>query len=179
MTSAARPYAEALYAAAEREGAVEATVAGLEAVQQALRDEPRAALLFRHPEVGHQAAQEALAGVAGRCPPLAGRFLQLLFARRRMPLLDDVVARYRERMDAEGGIVRGRLESARAVAPELEGRVVEALGRRTGKQVVLTAAEKPDLIGGLRVVMGDRILDVTVAGRLEALRRQLQASPAE
>ena len=179
MTSAARPYAEALYAAAEREGTVEATVAGLEAVQQALRDEPRAALLLRHPEVAHQAAQQALREIAGRCPPLTGRFLQLLFDRRRIALLDEVIAGYRQRMDAQRGVVRGRLESARAVAPELAGRVVEALGRRTGKEVVLTTAEKPDLIGGLRVVMGDRILDVTVSGRLEALRRQLQATPVE
>lgn len=179
MTSAARPYAEALYDAAARAEAVDETVAALDAVQQALGEAPDAALLLRHPEVGPHAAQQALQGMVSKCPPLAARFLELLFERRRMAMLDEVIACYRERVDQERGVVRGRLESAHGVAADLTDRVVEALGRRTGKRVVLTTAEKPELIGGLRVVMGDRILDVTVAGRLEALRRQLHATRAE
>lgn len=179
MTAAARPYAEALYAAAAAQGAVEETLTALEAVGEALRASPEAALLLRHPEVGPAAAAKMVVAVAGQCPALVGRFLRLLFARRRMGMLDAVITALHERVDAEAGVLRGRLESVHGVSGELAGRVTAALDRRTGKHVVLTAADRPELIGGLRVVMGDRILDVTVAGRLEALRRQLLASGAD
>jgi F-type H+-transporting ATPase subunit delta len=175
MRSAARPYADALYSVADREGSIDATLSALEAVQGAVGEVPLARLLLEQPDVAHEAAQRVLRDIVDACPPLAGRFVQLLFDRRRVAMLGEVIAAYRDRVDERRGVVRGRLESARAVPTDVAGEVRAALDRRTGKDVVLTESLRPELIGGLRVVLGDRILDVSVAGRLDALRRQLRA----
>lgn len=176
MRSTARPYADALYAVAMQEGSAEPTLSGLEQVGRILREIPEVNLLLLQPEVDHAAAEGVLQTISDGCSPLVGRFVRLLFARRRMAILPEVTLAYRDQLDRDQGVVRGRLESARPVPPEVQRQVAEALGHRTGKRVILNAAEEPGLIGGLRVILEDRVLDVTVAGRLRGLRRQLRAA---
>ena len=50
------------------------------------------------------------------------------------------------------------------------------LGKRLGKEIRLTVAVDPRILGGLKIQYGDRLVDASVATRLQQLRRRLAAS---
>ena len=56
-------------------------------------------------------------------------------------------------------------------------RVATEFGRVLGRKLILKNRVVPELIGGARVIAGNRMLDGSVSGRLEALRRRLQEVP--
>jgi F-type H+-transporting ATPase subunit delta len=65
------------------------------------------------------------------------------------------------------------VHTARELSDEELQRIAAALGRQYGKDVQLHVVVDPDLIGGLRVEIGDDVIDGTVASRLDEARRRL------
>jgi F-type H+-transporting ATPase subunit delta len=171
----ARPYAEALFAAAQGEGRAAEVAAELEAVVELLEREPDLQSFLSHPGVTAAAKRQVLREVfAPRVSRLALNFLQLVVDKRRFGQLGEMVREYRARVEAALGLGEARVQSARALDPsELEA-VARAVSRWSGRQVRVTQEVRPELIGGLRVIFGDRILDASVAGHLARLRDVLR-----
>jgi F-type H+-transporting ATPase subunit delta len=61
---------------------------------------------------------------------------------------------------------------ARPLEPQQWQRLQQALSRQAGREVALQEVVEPQLLGGARVEFGDEVIEGTVAGRLEAVRRQ-------
>lgn len=62
---------------------------------------------------------------------------------------------------------------ARELTAEQRDRLAGALSRQLGRDVNLQVVIDPDIIGGVRVTVGDEIIEGTIAGRLDEARRQL------
>lgn len=62
---------------------------------------------------------------------------------------------------------------ARPLTAEQSERLRAALSRQVGREVSLQVTVDPSVVGGVRVQLGDEVIDGTVAGRLEAAERQL------
>jgi F-type H+-transporting ATPase subunit delta len=75
------------------------------------------------------------------------------------------------------GQVEGVVESARPLAKSEMDLVATQLGPQFGKQLLLTNKIVPDLVGGARVIAQNRMIDYSVQGRLDALRRRLMDAP--
>jgi ATP synthase F1 delta subunit len=105
-------------------------------------------------------------------------FLELLAERHRMPVL------YRIRRSFEGlWAEENRLLPVTVTsAVELDEGLVEDIGRRigeqTGRRVELSSSVDPDVLGGLKVQVGNMVLDATVRNRLEQLRKQVARAAA-
>ena len=67
------------------------------------------------------------------------------------------------------------VSSAFPIAPAQLPDVVAALERRFGRRLNVTVAVEPALIGGIRVVVGDEVMDTSVKARLEQMRVALTA----
>ncbi len=172
MKMPARRYAEALFGAVGGLEANEAALAELSAVRAALHEVPRARQVLAHPTVLPRVAAQLMDALAARCSPAVARFLRLLAERGRLSHLDEVVDAYRQRVERARGVRRARLQSARRLpAAQVEG-LRAMLARRFGA-VELTTEVRPELLGGARVVMGDRVLDGSLAAHLQRLRRAL------
>ena len=65
------------------------------------------------------------------------------------------------------------MRTARELGDGRAGRLVEALGKQYRTDVHLHVVVEPDLVGGLRVEIGDDVIDGTVASRLDDARRRL------
>ena len=65
------------------------------------------------------------------------------------------------------------VECARPLTPEQESRLKAALSRQTGRDVTLNVVVNPAVLGGVRVSIGDEVIEGTVAGRLSDVRRKL------
>ncbi len=100
-------------------------------------------------------------------------FLELLIDKHRMP----VIFRIRRQLDALWQEERKLLPVQITSAVELDRATVEQIGEqigeRTGREVQLTAEVEPDILGGLGVRVGNSILDASIRGRLDQLRKQV------
>ena len=104
------------------------------------------------------------------------RFLELLAEKHRLPVL----FRIRREYDVLWARERRLLEVAITSAVELDEETVKGIGKKieeqTGQRVELTARVDPDVIGGLVIRVGNMVLDASVQGRLERLRRQVASA---
>ncbi len=100
-------------------------------------------------------------------------FLELLAEKHRMP----VIFRVRQAFDEMWADANRLLEASVTSAVELDEKIVKQIGeqieKQTGRRVDLTSRVDPDVLGGLVIQVGNTIMDATVRGRLERLRKQV------
>jgi F-type H+-transporting ATPase subunit delta len=105
-------------------------------------------------------------------------FLELLAERHRMPVL----FRIRRSFDAMWADENRLLPVTVTSAVELDEGLVEEIGRRigeqTGRRVELSSEIDADVLGGLKVQVGNMVLDATVRNRLEQIRKQVVKAAA-
>jgi F-type H+-transporting ATPase subunit delta len=166
-------YATALFELAREQGLLERVEADVERVAREVADERVAAWLYdaRVPAADKRARLDAL---AGQMQPLTANFLRLLADKRRLEVLRELGPAFRRSVLAERNATEGVVESARPLdADELE-RLAAALGSLLGKRVELTNRVRPELKAGVRVFVDNKLIDQSVAGRLEKLRGRLR-----
>ncbi|MEI6515464.1 MAG: F0F1 ATP synthase subunit delta, partial [bacterium] len=71
--------------------------------------------------------------------------------------------------------VRGQLESAFAVTREDSGVIAATVGARLGKRLLLETEERPELLGGCRLQVGDTVYDFSLAAQLRMIRQTMMA----
>ncbi len=175
-------WTEALFRLAKRQGSLEAVQADIERLgTEFARPAVRALIVgggrrATGPERSADERRAKLEQLAAGLHPLVRSFVSLVLDKRREEVLLQLAEAFRSRMLVERGAVEGVVESARALAPDEVTSLASALGRDLGKEVLLRNRTNPDLIGGVRVVFGARMLDRSVQGRLDALRGRLLAA---
>lgn len=170
-------YATAVFSLAQESGDTGAVERDLALVAGALRAVPIAREFFVAPIVERSAKERVLVDTFGSAiSELALHTLLLLVRKRREALLDSLLVQYRRLQRSARGEESLTVTSARALpAQELEA-LIERLQTIYGKKFEVTQVVDPQTIGGVRVQMGDRRIDGTVAGRLESLSRTLFAT---
>lgn len=102
--------------------------------------------------------------------------LRLINDKRRLPMLGDIVEAYEAMADERAGRARVTVQTAEPLGPQLEAEVRAALEAVTGKQVVLRAEVRPELIGGLVARVGDKVYDSSLRTRLDQIKQSLLRS---
>jgi F-type H+-transporting ATPase subunit delta len=174
-TTGARRYAEAAFELATRDGTHDRWSSDLHAAAELIGDERVARVVdnLAIPLAEREAVLERLLG--RRLARPAFNLVSLLARRGRMDALPAVAAHFDRLLDQSRGIVAATVTSAAPLSPDEAKAVGSRVEAMTGKQVRLTAAVDPELIGGLVVRVGDQWIDASVRGRLERLREQLVA----
>ncbi|MFN0243710.1 MAG: ATP synthase F1 subunit delta [Planctomycetota bacterium] len=169
-------YADALYNLAARKGVLEAVQRDVERLSQELAT-PAGRAIVLNPRADAQKKRAHLAGVVGAFHPLTQNFVNLVLDKRREDVLARVGLAFRRRVLDERGAVEGFVDSARPLAPADVASIATALGGRMKKELLLTNRIVPELVGGARVIAANRMIDFSVQGRLEALRRRMLEAP--
>ena len=174
MASArARRYAKAVFELAQEEGQVEAWHGRLEALRAVLTD-PVAVPVLASPAVPPVRRVEAMESLATKEMGEEGLNLaRMLVAARRPDLIVGIIEEYTALADEAAGRVRATAITAIELEPADEKRIAADLSRRLGKEVRLEVRVDPAIIGGLVLHVGDRLIDASVATRLQQLRRRL------
>ena len=149
--------------------------AELETLVAATRENRDLEYVFASPTVPAPArinVVKAVAEQSGMAPPLA-RLLVMLAERGRLELLPDLLEVYRERLLAHQNIVRATVTSAAPLADETMKTLAERLSRATGKQVQLTSAVDPALIGGVVTRIGGTVYDGSLRTQLQKMKQRL------
>ena len=172
----ARRYAAAVFSLASDRGSVEATGAALRGIADAIYADADAREFFTAPVVDRY-TKEARIGAAleGKTDEIALHAVLLLVRKHREPVLRELVRQYEALQTAVRGAEPLTVVTAKKLEADELATLLGGLEKAYGKKFDVTQAVDPSLIGGVRVTMGDRRIDGTVAGRLEDLSRELFA----
>ncbi|TAM81753.1 MAG: F0F1 ATP synthase subunit delta [Candidimonas sp.] len=176
LSTIARPYAEALFAAADEDSAgldawsalVDelAHVAALADVREALTD----------PRLSDSNRIELFIGLLKT--PLsawARNFVELLVHNRRILILPQVAEQFEALKNQREGTALAQITSAFPLDDKQVRDLIAALEKKFGLKLKPSVTVDADLIGGVRVVVGDQMLDTSVRAQLARLRDKLAA----
>ncbi len=167
-------YAKALFMAAQAAKASDAVQKDLKALGQAYRADAALAAVLAHPGLSLAEKRARLGSALGRKPHvLTDRFVGLLLAKKRLPLLPTVAALFDVRTDEAEGLVRAHVRSAAALTDAQSKTLAASLEKALGAKVAFDVAVEPSLLGGVVVRAGDRLWDMSLKGRLRRLGEKL------
>lgn len=176
MTSLARRYARALFEVAQERDAVDPVAADLAAIDTVLQDPELRGIVARE-----DLSARAISGLTSRLAEgrheLVQNLLHTLESRRRHTVLLGLRESYDALVRAARGEITGTAEVAREVGDEQRRALEELAGRLSGKRVHLRFQQAPELIGGVRLRLGNTLYDGSVATRLEELQKKLLEAP--
>ena len=176
LATIARPYAEALFRVAEG-GDLAAWSALVQELGQVARL-PELMSVASSPKVSRaQVVDLLLAAVRSsqKDSPQAKNFVQMLVDNHRLSLLPEIAVQFDELKNAREGAADALIVSAFPLQEAQLAEVVASLERKFGRKLKPTVQVDASLIGGVRVTVGDEVLDTSVRARLADMRTALTA----
>jgi len=176
MEQIARVYADALFEAAEAKGNLDDVHSELDQFTDELDQSNDMRVFFFSPYFSSAEKREAISqAISGASPELVN-FLELLAEKHRMP----AIFRIRRRFDELWAKAKKRLEVTLTSAVELDSKIVEQVGeqieRQTDRSIDLTSEVDPEILGGLVLRVGNKVLDASLRSKLEKLRKEVASA---
>lgn len=173
LATIARPYAEALFKACASD--LDGTAGWLEPLAA---NAGNAQLLdfAANPKATQQQVFDLIAGLAPQPLPEMGKnFLRVLIDNGRLAALPEVAAQFRLLKNSVSGASDAVVYSAFPIDSAAQQDVAAVLERRFGRKLTTRVEVDASLIGGIRAVVGDEVLDTSVKARLEQMKAALTA----
>jgi len=167
----ARPYARAAFSLARAAGQMPQWSNHIGVAAQLALD-PRVQALIGHPAIGVDDAV-SLVVPPGSPDPAFVQFLAVLADNGRLSLLPEIAALYAEQRAEAERVVKAKITSATALSPIEMARLHMALKKRFGRDIELTTAVNPELIGGAVIDAGDIVIDGSIRNKLARLESAL------
>jgi len=167
----AHSYAEALYKLGAETGETEQLEEELHHAWAVISGSELHVAL-RHPLIPKNEKLALLREVFAGTAPYVRNLLLLVVERGRSAYLGDILEEFQKMREEREGLVHARIRSPYPLE-ELCGKIKERLEEFTGRRVLLEEQLDRSLIGGIRIEMGNLVLDGSVQARLERLREEL------
>lgn len=173
IATIARPYAEALFKAV---GADANSVSGWLDELAAVSGNAQLREFADSPKSSQTQVFDVISGVLKSALPTMGQnFLRTVIDNGRLSALPEIAEQFRDLKNAQQGsfdaVVHSAFDIDAAALADLSG----VLEKRFGRKLNLKVELQPDLIGGIRVVVGDEVLDTSVKARLQQMKAALTA----
>lgn len=176
MQEIAEVYARSLFEVAKENDALDEIHDELGEFADVLSESRELQVFFFSPYFSSEEKKDGIRKVVKGADERFVRFLELLAERHRMPVLFRIRRAFEGLWAEENKLLPVTITSA----IELDDKTVKQIGKRieeqTGRRIEHTAVVDPDVIGGLAVQVGNVVMDGTVRGRLEKLRREVAAA---
>jgi F-type H+-transporting ATPase subunit delta len=170
-TAAAKRYGRAIFEVASEEKRVDDWLTQLTALRDVM-SQPSIAAVLSNPTIPIQERMQLISTDEGFDPEIVN-LSRLLIESNRVREIAGVVEEFRDLTDAAAGRVRAVVTTAIELPGNEKNEIARQLGARLGKEVALRAQVDPRVLGGLKLQYGDRVIDATVATRLQQLRSRL------
>ncbi len=172
IATIARPYAEALFKASSSD--LPGVQTWLERIA-AIAADPQSQQLADDPNVTVAQVLGVITSVAGTLPAAATNFLTIVLENGRFQALPEIARQFRALVHAQSGLSDALVYSAFPIDAAELVKLTAALEKRFGRKLQPVVQVDPDLIGGVRVVVGDEVLDTSVKARLDQMKVALAA----
>jgi len=174
IATIARPYAEALFQVAKSHD-LAAWGQQLDALAQVAQDADLRQFADHPKAEGQQVAAVMAAAVKQDLAAGVQNFLRTVVDNGRLAALPEIVAQFHVLANAASGVSDAQIFSAYEISDAQLADLKAALEKRFGRRLDAHVQLEPGLIGGVRVVVGDEVLDTSVKGRLERMKVALTA----
>jgi F-type H+-transporting ATPase subunit delta len=177
LATLARPYAEAMFKATA--GADRQALSAQLATLVALTSGPEMRQYADNPKVSPLQVFDTIAGIAlsqglGFDVKVAN-LMRTVLDNGRLAALPEIAAQFGALVNAQSGVSDAVIESAFPLSLVQVAETVTVLEKRFGRKLNPTVRVVPELIGGIRVSVGDEVLDTSVKSRLDQMKAALTA----
>jgi F-type H+-transporting ATPase subunit delta len=172
----ARRYAAALFRTAKRIDQVEKILADLKAIADLLRKDLSLKNFLEAPQILDQYKRELITtAFKDLISEALFSFLVLVLDKHRIEYLLAMAKEYERLVKEDQGILQTRVITTRALDPVFRNRLKEELEKSTGKKIEMILKIDPQIIGGIIVILGDKIIDSSIRGQLDELKEEMLA----
>lgn len=170
----ARRYARALFALGKQTGLpeLESYASSFEALRSVLAESPDLNRVFKAPILTADEKKNIVKSLAEKLE-ITGtilNFLMLLADKNRLRDLAGIADVFGELLDAEKGVLRGTLLTAVALDQKKQDALVKQLEKKAKRTLVLEFGVSPEILGGVVLKVGDKILDASLRAQLSILK---------
>lgn len=178
LATIARPYAEALLKASQHGDA--AALADEIGAVAAIAGHPRMRQFADNPKVGDTEVFDLIVSIV-KTPsgaPLsdaAKNLVRAVIDNGRLAALAQIASQFQALVDARAGTSQATIESAFPLDDRQVADIKSTMEKRFGRKLEASVVVEPALIGGVRVSVGDEVLDTSIRARLDQMRAALTA----
>lgn len=169
----ARPYAEAAFQLARANSALGPWQQALDRMAAVAADAQMLECIANPRLLSSQVAQLFL-DVAGSLSAEQQNFVRLLVDNERLQVLPEIRELYVELKNGQEGVQEADIASAFPLDDATLKNLVAELETRFKCRIQATVSLAPELIGGVRIAVGDQVIDASVRGKLAAMATALK-----
>ncbi len=174
-STVARPYAEAVFKLADASSKLAQWSETLSALA-AVASDARVGAAIKDPNLSDaQVAGLFISILSGRLDADAENLVRVLAENGRLELLPEIRGQFESLKNEREGVVEAEVDSAFELTSEQVGDLISRLERKLGRKVKAHVRVDKELIGGVRVVVGDKVIDASARAQLGALENALKA----
>lgn len=173
MQEAARVYAEALFDVAKDKGKLDAVRAELAQFVDAVDGNRELQVFFFSPYFSSAEKVVGLKRAVSDADAELLNFLELLIEKQRMPEIFRIRRQLDELWKHENRRIDVTVTSAVTLEPSVVEKVGEEIERQTGQKVELSSRVDAEILGGIVLQVGNKVLDASIRSRLEKLRKSV------
>jgi F-type H+-transporting ATPase subunit delta len=171
----ARPYAVAVFRLAKGKNAL-AQWSDMLALIAAVAADAQMQTLIEDPNQTSTNIEKVLLGVCGdKLNTEGANLVRLLVENDRLSLLPEIVATFEGLKAQEECTLDAEITTAAKLNAAQVKTLVTQLQARFGKKIEAHVSVDPEIIGGIKIIVGDTVIDASVRGRLQELANTLKA----
>ncbi len=175
ISTIARPYAVAAYKLAKEKKALAKWSDMLSLASAVSRDE-QLSTYIQDPKVNSDVLQDAFLKICGKKLDKHGQnLIKTLVEYGRLSILPAVSSAFEELKAEDEGSVEAQIVAAAKPTAAVTKSIVKKLEEKFGKKVSAEVVVDPEIIGGMKIIVGDSVIDASVKGQLQNLAYSLTA----
>lgn len=170
--ASAKRHAQAVFQIALEKNEVDKWKSDLNTIASTLVDS-RILAILEDPKIHFREKQHMINKVLPELSQLALNLAYFMVAKKRLRILNQVVAEYEKMANSYQGLEHARVTTAVSIEREEQEKLSERLATITGKRILFTSEVNPSIIGGFIARVGDKLIDGSTRAKLEALKKRL------
>ena len=164
------PYAQALMSLAQQNELADQFGETFRSLESLMSESQEFKDFVQNPVIANEDKKAVLKQVMGDANPYLVNFMMLLVDKRRIIFLESIVEQYLSLLRKLNQTVLAEVTSARELSDEQKGNIVERVKRIVeARDVELKASVDPDLIGGVIIKVGSKVIDASLRGQLRRI----------
>ncbi|MDP5086411.1 MAG: F0F1 ATP synthase subunit delta [Yoonia sp.] len=175
-TGIAQRYATAVFDLAKEGKAIKALEADVAALDAAMTESADLRTLLTSPLYSRDEQASAIAAIAKKMKlsDTTSNLLSLMAAKRRLFVMPQLLAVLQERLAEERGEVTAEVTTAKALTKAQADKLAKTLKAQVGKTITIKETVDASIIGGLIVKVGSKMIDTSIASKLNALQNKMK-----
>jgi F-type H+-transporting ATPase subunit delta len=169
---AAKRYALAAFELAQERGELDVWQTAVRQIADFMGD-PEVRRVLDNNRVGQAPKMNLVASALADLPGMALNLARLLVRKNRTGLAVEIADQFDRLVEQQKGISRARAVTAVALGDSEREALIQNLRKQTGREIILETEVDPELLGGVVVQIGDRLIDASTRSKLRALRDNL------